>query len=152
KILPLARTLNPFRADLDMAKKLGAMAAAVSIITVAEIFRFQIDSAVIGYFKPESPLDISIFGVGTRLGSIAYTAIGVIGSVLMPRFSGLSETGDKEGVMNLLRKANLSTGLVASLILVNLAALGPQFLLLWLKKPWVETSGHLLLIMLPAYY
>src|SRR5262249_44750526 len=36
--------------------------------------------------------------------------------------------------------------------LVNIAVLGPHFLELWLKKPWVPISGGILLIMLPAYY
>ncbi|MBX3210611.1 MAG: lipopolysaccharide biosynthesis protein [Labilithrix sp.] len=151
-LVPPSRSMNPFRAERAMGRKLAGMGIAITIITVSEVVRFQLDAAVIGYFMPESPLDISIFGVGTRLGSIAYTAIGVIGSVLMPRFSGLSETGDKQGLIKLLRKANLVTGLVASLVLVTIGVIGPQFLFLWLKKPWVETSGKILLIMLPAYY
>ena len=65
----------------------------MSIIQIADIVRFQVDAGVIGYFMPESPENISIFGVGTRLTSIAYFAVGVIGSVLMPRFSGLKRQG-----------------------------------------------------------
>jgi O-antigen/teichoic acid export membrane protein len=149
---PFVRRLNPFAPARDMIAKLTKMGIAMSLIHVADILRFQVDSGVIGYFMPESPVSISIFGVGTRLASIAYTAIGVIGAVLMPRFSGLSETGDKKGVKSLLQNSSLATGLTSSLVLVNIAVLGPHFLELWLKKPWVPTSGNILLIMLPAYY
>jgi O-antigen/teichoic acid export membrane protein len=151
-ITPFVRRVNPLSPARDMMKKLTAMGLAMSLIQVAEILRFQVDAGVIGYFMPESPISISIFGVGTRLASIAYGSIGVIGSVLMPRFSGLSETGDQKGVKALLERASLATGLAASLVLVNLAVLGPQFLELWLKKPWVSISGKVLLLMLPAYF
>ncbi len=151
-VSPASRRINPLRADRTMVRKLATMGAAVSVIMVADIFRFQVDAAVIGFFMPHSPESISVFGVGTRLSSIAYMAIGVIGAVLLPRFSGLSETGDKAGTLELLRKANLVTGLVSSLVFVNLAVLGPHFLALWLKKPWIAQSGNILLIVLPAYY
>ena len=149
---PFVRRVNPFAPARDMVKKLTTMGLAMSLMHVADILRFQVDSGVIGYFMPESPISISIFGVGTRLASIAYTAIGVIGAVLMPRFSGLSETGDQKGVKSLLQNSSLATGLTSSLVLVNIAVFGPHFLELWLKKPWVATSGGILLMMLPAYY
>lgn len=151
-VSPAARRTNPFAAERTMVRKLFTMGAAVSIIMVADIVRFQLDAGVIGYFMPDSPTNISIFGVGTRLASVSFAAIGMIAGVLMPRFSGLSESGDKKGTVDLLRASSLVTGLVASFILVNIAVLGPQFLELWLHKPWVKTSGQILLIVLPAYY
>jgi O-antigen/teichoic acid export membrane protein len=151
-ISPAVRRIRPFRAERAMVRKLATMGAAVSIIMVADIVRFQVDAGVIGYFLPESPESISIFGVGTRLASIAYTAIGVIGAVLMPKFSGLSETGDKDGLMTLLRRGSSSTGLVSSFVLVNIAVLGPNFLALWLRKPWIAESSRILLVVLPGYY
>jgi O-antigen/teichoic acid export membrane protein len=151
-VSPAVRRIHPFRAERAMVRKLATMGAAVSIIMIADIVRFQVDAGVIGYFLPQSPESISIFGVGTRLASIAYTAIGVIGAVLMPKFSGLSETGDKAGLLNLLRRGSSSTGLVSSFVLVNIAVLGPNFLALWLKKPWIAESSRILLVVLPGYY
>jgi O-antigen/teichoic acid export membrane protein len=152
RVSPFIRRVNPFRAEREMVRKLVSMGAAMSVIMVADLVRFQLDAGVIGYFMPESPQSISIFGIGTKLASVSYLAIGVIGASLMPRFSGLSESGDKKSSDDLLATSSLVTGLSASLVLVNLAVLGPQFLELWLHKPWVKTSGHILLIMLPAYY
>lgn len=151
-VSPAARKINPFRARLATARKLSSMGAAMSIIMVADIVRFQLDAGVIGYYVPDSPQSISIFAIGTRLASISYTAIGVIGAILMPRFSGLSEGGDEKSTTELLRSSSLVTGLVASFVLATLAVLGPSFLDLWLHKPWVKTSGRILLIVLPAYY
>jgi len=151
-IAPAARKLNPFGAERAMVRKLVTMGAAVTLIMVADVVRFQLDAGVIGYLLPESPVSISIFGVGTRLASVSFMAIGTIAAVLMPRFSGLSESGDKKSNVDLLRSSSLVTGLVASFVLVNLAVLGPQFLVLWLHKPWVTTSGQILLIVLPGYY
>ncbi len=149
---PASRRINPLRPAREMVRKLATMGAALSVIQIADIIRFQVDAGVIGYFLPESPESISVFGVGTRLTSIAYFAVGVIASVLMPRFSGLDETDDKAGKAALLRRADLATGLLSSFVLVNLAVLGPQFLELWLKKPWVHESGRILVLMLPAYH
>lgn len=151
-VTPYVRAANPFKPARDMIKKLTAMGLAMSIMHVADIVRFQLDTGVIGYFMPGNGTNISIFGVGTRLPSIAYSAIGVIGAVLIPRFSGLAETNDQDGVKSLLKRANLATGLVAAFVLVNIAVLGPHFLELWLKKPWVPTSGKILLLMLPGYF
>jgi O-antigen/teichoic acid export membrane protein len=151
-ISPAVRQLNPFRADRAVVRKLVTMGAAVTIIMVADVVRFQLDAGVIGYLLPESPISISIFGVGTRLASVSFMAIGTIASVLMPRFSGLAESGDKKSNADLLRSSSLVTGLVASFVLVNVAVLGPQFLMLWLHKPWVTTSGQILLLVVPGYY
>jgi O-antigen/teichoic acid export membrane protein len=149
---PAARRINPLRARRNMVRKIAGIGAAVSIMMIADVVRFQLDAGVIGWFMPHNPENISIFGLGARLASIANAVIGVIAGVLVPRFSGLSETGDKEGTMKLLRRASLFTGLACSLVLVNLAVLGPHFLQLWLRKPWAGTSGTILLILLPAYY
>jgi O-antigen/teichoic acid export membrane protein len=149
---PASRRINPFRPERAMIRKLATMGAAMSIIQVADIVRFQLDAGVIGYFMPESPESISVFGVGTRLTSLSYFAVGVIGSVLMPRFSGLAETEDKEGIAKLLERSSLTTGLASVLVLSNLAVLGPHFLEIWLRKPWVHQSGQILLMMLPAYH
>jgi O-antigen/teichoic acid export membrane protein len=149
---PAARKVNPFRPTRGMVRKLATMGLAVSIIQIADILRFQVDAAVIGFMLPERPDGIAIFGVGTRLAGIAYYVIGAISAVLVPRFSGLDETADKAGLADLLRKANTITGLVSVFLLTNLAVVGPQFLMLWLGKPWVVTSGHILLVLLPAYF
>lgn len=151
-IAPQIRKTNPFKPARDAIAKITKMGAALSIMQIADIVRFQLDAFVIAKFMENAGTQITIFSVGTRLPSIAFTTIGVIGAVLMPSFSGLSETGDQEGLKALLKRGNLVTGLVASFILVNIGVLGPQFLTLWLKKPWTPISGNILLLMLPAYY
>lgn len=151
-VSPAARRINPLRARRNMIRKIAGIGAAISIIMIADVVRFQLDAGVIGFFEPERPESIAIFGLGARLASIANAVIGVIAGVLVPRFSGLFETGDRQGEMKLLQRANQLTGLACALVLVNLAVLGPHFLELWLEKPWAPISGHVLLVLLPAYY
>jgi O-antigen/teichoic acid export membrane protein len=151
-IAPYARRINPFHAQRVMVKKLATMGAAVSVIMVADIVRFQLDATVIGAVMPDSPVSISIFGIGTRLLSIAYGAIGVIGNVLSPRFSALHETGDHDGMVTLLRRQSLAQGLVAAFVLGSTAILGPHFLRLWLHEPWIDQSIVIMQILLPAYF
>jgi O-antigen/teichoic acid export membrane protein len=151
-IAPYARRINPFHAQRAMMKKLATMGAAVSISMVADIVRFQLDATVIGAFMADSPVSISIFGIGTRLLSIAYGAIGVIGNVLGPKFSELHETGDREGMITLLRRQSLAQGLVAAFVLGSTAILGPHFLRLWLHEPWIDQSVVIMQILLPGYF
>lgn len=151
-LAPHVRHVNPFKVERQMMAKLTKMGVALSIISIADVVRFQLDAAVIGFFIPERPESITVFGVGTRLTAIAYASIGVIGGILMPSFSGLSETGDKEGVRSLLRGSTLATDVVSSLTLVNIAVLGPAFLQLWLGKPWIPISAQLMRMMMPAYF
>jgi O-antigen/teichoic acid export membrane protein len=149
---PYVRKLRPQRADKAMFRRIALMGAAVAVIQVADVVRFQLDSGVIGYFLPDSATLIAIFGVGTRVPSISYFAIGVIGAVMLPRFSVLAEEGKHEATRDLLQKTSLATGLLATFVLVNAAVFGPHFLHLWLKKPWTPESGTILRIMVPAYY
>jgi len=151
-VSPAARHINPLKARRNMVRKIAGIGIAVSIMLVADIVLFQLDAGVIGYFMPESPKSIAIFGLGSRLASIANSVIGVIGGVLVPRFSGLVETDDKQGVKDLLRRGSRSIGLACALVLGNLFVLGPHFLALWLKKPWASTSGTVLLILIPGYW
>jgi O-antigen/teichoic acid export membrane protein len=149
---PWMRRINPLRANKTMFRALMTMTTAIVIIQISDLIRYQLDSAVLGAFRPDDPLAISIFGVGTRLPSTALFAIGVIGSVMLPRFASLAATGERAGFLALLRKVSQISGLAAVYLLTNCAVLGPQFLLLWLKKPWVVMSGQILILLLPAYF
>ncbi len=149
---PFIRHLRPLQADRVVFRRLIQIGAALSVMLVADVFRFQLDAGVIGYFMPSEPLAISVFGIGQRLPSIAFSAVGVIGAVMIPRFSGLSEVGEQSAIHKLLRTSSLVTGLASVYVLVNCAIFGPQFLVLWLKKPWVVESGEILLMMTPAYF
>lgn len=151
-VSPAARRISPLRARRNMIWKIAGIGVAVTIMMAADVIRFQLDAGVIGFFMPDSPQSIAIFGLGGRLATIANGVISVIGSTLVPRFSGLSETNNEEGSLKLLKRASALTGLACSLVLVNLAVLGPHFLALWLRKPWASTSGTILLILLPGYF
>ena len=151
-ITPYIRHMNPLRAQRAMVRKLATMGAAVSVIMVADVVRFQLDATVIGAFIHDAATSIAIFGIGTRLPTIAYAAIGVIGNTLVPRFSGLAETNDRAGMLSLLRGASLAQGLVTAFVLVSCAVLGPHFLGLWLDNDWIGTSAHVMIILLPGYY
>ena len=72
--------------------------------------------------------------------------------MLGPRFSELHETGDREGMITLLRRQSLAQGLVAAFVLGSTAILGPHFLRLWLHEPWIEQSITIMQILLPAYF
>lgn len=148
--LPAVRRTNPFGAQRDVLTKIGGMGVAVTIMMVADIVRFGLDASVIGYFMPDSPQSITIFGIGVRLEGLAVTSIGVIAGVLIPRFAALSETGDRAGAHDLLERTSLYSGLACALILVNVIVLGPQFLHVWLHKPWTSQSALIMLLYVPS--
>lgn len=148
--LPAIRATNPFHARRDMLRKIGGLGAAVTVMMIADIVRFQLDASVIGYFMPGSPESITIFGIGVRLESLAVLSVGVIAGVLIPRFAALSETGDTEGTRRLLQRTSLYSGLACALILVNVIVLGPQFLNVWLHKPWTPQSAMIMLLFVPS--
>ncbi|WP_437913997.1 lipopolysaccharide biosynthesis protein [Sorangium sp. So ce302] len=152
KLAPWTRRLTPRAADRATLVKLTRYGGATLLINLADVLRFQIDSAVIGCFMPGALENISIYSIGIRLVTIAWYSIGVIGAVLIPRFSGLSEKGDAAGLTRLLERANLVTGLFTAYVLVNIAALGPDLLALWIDKPWISQSSTVMLLMLPSYY
>ena len=148
---PFVRDLHPLKFDRAVLRELMNVSAAIAILTIADVVRFQMDALVIGYFMPHDATAIAVFGVGQRLPSTAYYAIGVIYAVLIPRFSSLSATGSSDEARALLRRASLLTGLASIYVLGNCGLLGPNFLELWLNKPWVAQSGPVLLILLPGY-
>ncbi len=141
--------IAPSSVDKQMFKKLVTYSSAVFLINIADLFRFQIDSAVIGKFLSND--QIAVFGIGFRLIGIASTTIGVIGAILIPRFSGLYARGDRAGCLDLLRQANLATGMFTIFGLLNIGVFGHAFLHLWIKKPWIDDSYTVMMIGLPAY-
>lgn len=144
------RQVSPRAVDRATLRTLAAYGGGTFLINVGELIRFQLDSAVIGYFLTAA--SIAVYSVGMRLIHIAYQAIGVIGAISIPRFSGLHERGDREGYERLLHRANRVTDLATAYILVNIALLGQPFLQLWIRKPWVPEAFGVTLIMLPAYF
>jgi O-antigen/teichoic acid export membrane protein len=152
KFAPWTRRLSPRAADRATLVKLARYGSAALIINLADVLRFQIDSAVIGGFMPGALENISIYSIGMRLVTTASFSIGIIGAVLIPRFSGLSEKGDAAGLTRLLDRTNLISGLFTGYLFINIAALGPDLLALWIDKPWVSQSSTIMLLMLPSYY
>jgi len=143
---------RPWRAERAMMLMLIGYSGAMFLMALADMFRFQIQAAVIGYHLPDAPEQISIYGIGFRLILIASTTIGVVWSVLIPKFSGLSEKKDTEGLWALYRKASLNNGLLTVFGLVNIGVFGLPFLTLWIDKPWIPESYLVLLIALPGYF
>lgn len=149
-LCPWTRHPGKSLVDRGMLRTLAAYGGGMFLINLGEIVRFQLDAAVIGYFLTAEA--IAVYSIGVRLIHVAYQAIGVIGAVAVPRFSGLHEGGDRQGYERLLGRANLVTDLAAAYFLVNIALLGLPFLRLWIGKPWVEEAFQVTLIMLPAYF
>jgi O-antigen/teichoic acid export membrane protein len=133
-----------------MLGTLAKYGGGMFLINVGEIVRFQLGPAVIAYFL--APELIAVYSIGGRLVHMAYQALGVIGAVFVPRFSGMHEQGDQQGYERLLRRANRVTDLAAAYILVNIGYLGLPFLAMWIRKPWVGDAFTVSLIVLPGYF
>jgi O-antigen/teichoic acid export membrane protein len=146
------RRPNPLRAERTMMWMLLTYSGALFLMAIADLLRFQIDAAVIDKFLPEATGQITTYGIGFRLLMLATTTIGVIWSVLVPRFSGLAEKGATDELWALYRKATFNTGLLTVFGLVNITVFGLPFLKLWLHAPWVSDSYKVMLIAIPAYF
>lgn len=144
------RRLSVKAIDRVMLRTLTVYGGGTFLINLGELIRFQLDTAVIGFFLPSER--ITVYSVGMRLVHIAYQAIGVIGAVSIPRFSGLNERGDRPGTERLLRQANLATGLFSAYVLANIGVLGLPFLEMWIRRPWIGEAFTVTLIMLPGYF
>ncbi|MBI5070617.1 MAG: oligosaccharide flippase family protein [Deltaproteobacteria bacterium] len=149
-LCPWTRRPSPRAVDRATVWALAVYGTGTFLIQIGELVRFQLDSAVIGYFLTSE--HITVYSIGMRLIHIAYMAIAVIGAMTFPRFAGLHERHDRQGIERLLDKANLTTGLVTGWVLANIAVLGLPFLRLWIRKPWVEEAFLVTQIMLPAYF
>gem|GEM_PF-3183116 len=143
---------NPARADRATMMTLAGFSGVVFLISLADLFRFQISAAMIGHFMPFSPDRIAVYGIGWRLIGLAAYTIGVVGAVLIPRFSGLYERGAHDEIMALLRKANLATGLLTAFTLVSITVFGHGLLKLWIGKPWIDESYLIMYLAMPATF
>jgi O-antigen/teichoic acid export membrane protein len=144
------RRIGARAVDGATLRTLAVYGGGTFLINIGELIRFQLDSAVIGFFL--SSAQITVYSIGMRLVQIAYHGIGVIGAVLIPRFSGLHERGDRQGYDRLLRRANLATDLVIAYFLSNIAVFGRPFLKIWIGMSWVDDAFAVTLVMLPAYF
>jgi O-antigen/teichoic acid export membrane protein len=148
---PWAGAPQPRLVDRQVVRGLLSLSVPLFVIALADLVRFQVDAAVIAAFLPDRPDAITTFGVGSRVLWIAYANIGAIGAVLIPRFSGLWERGDRARLVDMAGSATLATGLLALGVLLNAALLGRQFLGLWIGRPWTDESAAVLALLVPGY-
>jgi O-antigen/teichoic acid export membrane protein len=139
------------RVDSVLLKRIAGFSGACFLISLANLFSYQIDAAVIGYFVADPAAQIAIYGIGTHMLRLIISGIGVTWSVLIPRFSGLAEKGDSAAAIALLRTASRTTGVLTVFAMVSVCVFGEAFLRLWINKPWVSDSYVILLIMAPGY-
>ena len=147
-------TSVPNLRDIDRAMlgKLFLFSGACFLMGVADLFRFQFQTGAIGYFMEDAPTAITIYGIGLRLIWLAAMSIGVIGAVMVPRFSELTDRGEHQEIRRLLQKYTLNTGILTGFALVSLGVFGETFLRLWIRKPWVDECYLIALIALPGYF
>jgi O-antigen/teichoic acid export membrane protein len=138
--------------DRAIFRKLLGFSGACFVIGIAEVFRIQFQNGAIGHFIADPRKAMAVYNIGLRLVWLASTSIGVIWAVMIPRFSGLVETGDQAGTRKLLRSSSVTTGLLSGFALVSIGVFGQAFLRLWIKQPWVDESFVVSLIALPGYF
>jgi O-antigen/teichoic acid export membrane protein len=144
-------TSRPARVGGGGLRALLGLSAPLFVIAMADVLRFQLDAAVIARFRPEAPADVAVYGIGSRIGWIAFANLGAIGAVLIPRLSALAEREDAAGTARLVHRASVASGLLGLGVLLLAALFGRPFFRLWIGKPWTDESALVLAVLAPGF-
>jgi len=121
----------PFGADRHVYAALLVYGAAITIISVANVFRFRLGNVIAAkYLNFE---DVGLFNIASMIASYLMTAVSVPTGVLLPRFSKKVGQNDKEGLHRLFFNSAKLNAIFACFLGILTLTCSDGFLHLWLK-------------------
>lgn len=143
---------DPRQVHRPLLRQLLAFSGATFAMAISDLLRGQFQTAAIGFAVDRPGESLTTYGIGLRLVVLASSSIGVIWAVVIPRFSELAVSGEREANVELLRRTALRTGVLAAFGMVSIGVFAGAFFRVWIGRPWVEESYLLALIVLPGYF
>jgi O-antigen/teichoic acid export membrane protein len=149
KIFFILRSEPMLKIDLRLAQKsrlrqIFGYSFFVFISTIAERFRFEMDSTVIGAFLSTGA--IAYYSIGAKLMKYYRGMIGSFSAVTTPIFSSMETRDQFESIRSLLMNGTRYLSTITIFVGASLILYGKPFIRLWIGKGY-ESSYYVMLIL-----
>lgn len=110
-------------------KVLFSFSMWVFLIGLAQRFRLSLANTVLGIFANST--EIAIFAMGMVIEGLVWNLSSALNGLFLPKVSRMTQTDDKEAIMQLMIKVGRIQLFIIGLILSGFYIFGRQFIALW---------------------
>lgn len=137
--------------DRKLYQLIFTFSAWVTVATLAQRLIFNITPSILGITANSAA--IAVFGVVTTIEGYSYTITNAINGMFMPRISRIYTGENADGQLNtLLINVGKFQFALNGLIVAGFAAIGRQFIFLWMGTEYLEAYYGILLVLIPGLF
>lgn len=148
-----AASLSPLGGDRRTFVVLMTFGAAITIVSVANVFRFRLGNFIAAKYLTFQA--VGLFNIASMIAGYFMTLVSVPMGVLLPRFSRQAGEGDDEGLARLFFRSARLNAVFASLTGVTILICSDGFLRLWLAGKYspeqLGTCNGVLAVLVGVY-
>lgn len=115
--------------DKTEVKVLFSFSIWVFLIGLAQRFRLSLVNTILGIFANST--EIAIFAMGMVIEGLVWNLSSALNGLFLPKVSRMTQTDDKESIMQLMIKVGRIQLFIIGLILSGFYVFGRQFIELW---------------------
>lgn len=139
------------KSEKNIYKEIFGFSIWITISVLAQRLIFNITPSILGIVAGSS--DIAVFGIITTIEQYSYMITTAINGMFLPKISRIySGESAEKNIMPLIIKVGKFQCAINVLIVVGFAALGKDFLLLWMGKDFALAYYGILLVMIPGVF
>ncbi len=118
----------------EKAELLGLFSFSVWVLVVqlSQMFRLSLIPTILGICS--NTTEISVFSVGRNLEGLVYTIAVALNGLFLPMVSRLLQSGDRQGIMNLMVRVGRIQLYIILLIFSGFCVFGQSFIHLWVGE------------------
>ncbi len=104
----------------------------VLVVQLSGMFRLSLVPTILGIFS--NTTEISVFSVGRNLEGFVFTISAALNGLFLPMVSRLVQSGDRQGIMNLMVRVGRIQLFIVLLIFSGFCVFGNTFINLWVGE------------------
>ncbi len=109
----------------------------VLVVQLSQIFRLNLIPTILGIFSNST--EIALFSLGRNLEGYLYTISAALNGLFLPMVSRLVQSGDRQGIMNLMVKVGRIQLFIVLLIFSGFCIFGNAFINLWVGESFHDS-------------
>lgn len=133
--------------DRNLLREIFSFSVWVTLVLLAQRLFVNIAPTILGVFSGTK--EIAVFAVGMTVEGYFYMLTNAVGGFFLPRISRMMAANDHAAIEQLLARNGRLQLLLMGAILITFAALGREFIPLWVGRDFARSYFVALLLMIP---
>jgi len=135
--------------DRTLLKDIFGFSVWITVIVVAQRFILNITPTILGAFA--GSVQIALFSVGMTIEGYTWTISNAIGGLFLPKVARMTvKNSDMREIENLMIKVGRLQLLIVGLVIIGFAAMGKEFMVLWMGKNFLPSYYVAVLLIAPG--